>query len=314
MDMPANPRRTIPDGLAFAPWAAADGWALRSFAWPARGATRGSLLFLGGRGDFVEKYLEALRHWHDERWTLAGFDWRGQGGSGRLLADRGVCHLESFDPLLDDLELFVADWRARTPGPHVIVAHSMGAHLTLRLLAERSAGVDGAVLLAPMVAIEAKGLPNAAVRALAGAAGALGLGQRRIWDKDIGNYGGRMTSCRERMEDKIWWKTIQPETASGSPSWGWLHAAARSIADMQRALPRLPADLPLLMLASEDDPVIDVRALKRVARGLPQARLALFPGRSHELLREADLVRLQVLATIDGFLIPAGSSVSERGS
>lgn len=305
MDMPANPRRTIPDGLAFASWAAADGWALRSFAWPVRGKTRGSLLFLGGRGDFVEKYLEALRHWHGERWTLAGFDWRGQGGSGRLLADREVSHLESFDPLLDDLEDYVADWTARTPGPHIIVAHSMGAHLTLRLLAERGVRVDGAVLLAPMVAIEAKGLPNMAVRALAGTAGALGFGQRRIWDKDIGDYGGRMTSCRERMEDKIWWKTTQPETASGSPSWGWLHAASRSIADLQRALPRLPADLPLLMLASEDDPVIEVRALKRMARRLPQARLALFPGRSHELLREADQVRLQVLATIDGFLIPA---------
>lgn len=288
--------------MTFETWTAADGWALRSFAWPAPDNCKGSLLFLGGRGDFVEKYLEALHHWHGAGWHLAGFDWRGQGGSGRLLADRNVCHLESFDPLLADLAQFLADWRARTPGPHAIVAHSMGAHLTLRLLAERGAAIDAAALLAPMVGIAAKGLPNGAIRALAGAAAAIGLGQRRIWDKDIGNHGGRMTSCPERVADKSWWKAMQPETASGAPSWGWLRAATRSIHDLQRRLPRLPVDVPILMLASQSDPVIDVRALGRMAALMPQTQLALFPGRSHELLREADARRQAVLAAIDVFL------------
>lgn len=297
-----NPRRAIPAGMTFSPWLAPDGWTLRSFAWPAPADPRGSLLFLGGRGDFVEKYLEALRHWHGRGWSLAGFDWRGQGGSGRLLADRRVCHLDSFDPLLDDLDAFVADWRARTPAPHVIVAHSMGAHLTLRLLAERGARPDAAVLLAPMVGIAAKGLPNAMVRTIAGAAVMAGLGQRRIWDRDIGNHGGRMTTCPDRLADKLWWKAVQPETASGAPSWGWLGAASRSIGAMRSALDRLPGEVPLLILASASDPVIDVRALRRIAAGLPQADLRPFPGRSHELLREADERRLAVLSAIDAFL------------
>ncbi|MDQ8755339.1 alpha/beta hydrolase [Sphingosinicella sp. LHD-64] len=300
-----HPRRSIPTDMTFAPWIAPDGWPLRSFAWPAQDRTRGSLLFLAGRGDFVEKYLEALRHWHEGGWHLAGFDWRGQGGSGRLLVDRAVCHLDSFDPPLDDLDAFVADWKGRTPAPHVIVAHSMGAHLTLRLLAERHAQVDAAALMAPMVAIAARGLPNAAVRALSGTAVAAGLGRRRIWGKDIGNYGGRMTSCPDRLEDKLWWKAVQPETASGAPSWGWLCAAAHSIARMQRVLPQLPNHVPLLILASELDPVIDVAALKRIAARLPQSALRLFPGRSHELLREADARRLEVFAAIDSFL-PGG--------
>lgn len=297
-----NPRRSIPAGLSFAPWIAPDGWSLRRFAWPAETGGRGSLLFLTGRGDFVEKYLEALRHWHAGGWDLAGFDWRGQGGSGRLLADPGVCHLDSFDPLLDDLDAFAAEWRARTPAPHIVVAHSMGAHLTLRLLAERQVRLDAAALLAPMVAIGAKGLPNGAVRAMARAAAAAGLSRRRIWNRDIGNYGGRMTTCPERLQDKLWWKAIQPDTASGAPSWGWLGAASRSIARLQQTARQLPAEVPLLILASERDPVIDVCALETVAAGLPQADLRLLPGRSHELLREADERRLAVLSAIDAFL------------
>jgi lysophospholipase len=292
-------RRAIPESMAFSHWRAKDGWLLRRFDWPAEGAARGSLLFLGGRGDFVEKYLEALHHWHGSGWTLAGFDWRGQGGSGRLLADPLICHLDSFDPLLDDLAAFVAAWRGESPAPHVVVAHSMGAHLTLRLLGERGGRIDAAVLLAPMIGL--RGAPAAMIRALGAVAIALGRGRRRIWEGDIGNIGGRMTTSSERTEDKLWWKAHRPEIASGAPSWGWLGAASRSVLAARRGLGRLPADVPLLMLSSDDDPVIDVTAIRRLAARLPQATLRLFAGRSHELLREADATRLRVLDAIDAF-------------
>lgn len=292
-------RRAIPDGMGFGTWRARDGWTLRRFDWPAEGAARGSLLFLGGRGDFTEKYLEALAHWHEGGWSLAGFDWRGQGGSGRYLADPLICHIPDFDPLLADLEAFVAGWTSATPAPHVIVAHSMGAQLTLRLLAARSGLVARAVLLAPMIGI--RPLPAPIARAVAGAASLSGRGERRIWERDLGNYGGRMTSCPDRQADKIWWKAAQPDIASGAPSWGWLKAACASIATLP--LRRLAGiETPLLMLASKRDPVIDVAALRRAAALLPNARLRLFDGKGHELLREADRVRLPVLAAIDAFL------------
>lgn len=297
-------RRAIPQGMGFEGWRARDGWRLRRFAWPADGGARGSLLFLGGRGDFVEKYLEALAHWHGRAWALAGFDWRGQGGSGRYLADPLICHIPDFDPLVGDLETFVEGWKAETPGPHMIVAHSMGAQLTLRLLARRPDLVDGAVLLAPMVGI--RPLPAPVARAAANMAILAGRHERRIWERDLGNVGGRMTSCPDRQEDKLWWKAAQPDIASGAPSWGWLKAACASIAALPaRDLTAIVT--PLLMLASKRDPVIDIRALRRTADRLPRAELRLFEGKGHELLREADGVRLPVLAAIDTFLEQSGA-------
>jgi len=296
-------RRVVPPRMIFSDWRAADGWTLRRFDWPAKGEARGSLLFLGGRGDFVEKYLEALHHWHGQGWSLAGFDWRGQGGSGRMLDDPLICHLDSFDPLLGDLEEFVAAWQAEAPAPHVIAAHSMGAHLTLRLIAERGKRIDAAVLLAPMIGL--KSAPAGFIRMLGAGAIAAGRGRRRIWEGDIGNVGGRMTTSPERTEDKLWWKAQRPGIASGAPSWGWLNAAARSIVAARAGLKRLPGDVPLLMLASAQDPVIDIGAVRRLAARLPQAQFRLYPGRSHELLREADGVRLEVLARIDRFVSAA---------
>ena len=102
--------------------AAADGLAAKG-----RKKARGSLIFANGRGDFIEKYLEAYAHWHGRGWNVTAFDWRGQGGS------RGAGFgYESFDLLIDDLAALLADWREGNPGPHVAIGHSMGGHLLLR--------------------------------------------------------------------------------------------------------------------------------------------------------------------------------------
>lgn len=297
-------RRAIPSGMRFSQWKAADGWSLRRFDWPVDSA-QGSLLFLGGRGDFAEKYLEALAHWHGRGWSVAGFDWRGQGGSGRFLADPLICHIPDFDLLLADLRTLVEQWRDATPGPHVIVAHSMGAHLALRMMADRAVALDRLVLCAPMIGISAGPLPGSVAGLAARAAVMAGLGERPIWRGDIGNVGGRMTSCPDRQQDKLWWKAATPEIASGPPSWGWLAAAGASIRRLPRSrLARIAC--PTLMLASRRDPVIDLAAARRAAAAMPAARLLLFEGTGHELLREADGVRLAVLAAIDGFLAADG--------
>ena len=57
-------RRAIPTDAVEAFWYAEDGWPIRRIDWPLpAGGARGSILFLPGRGDFYEKYLETLDHW-----------------------------------------------------------------------------------------------------------------------------------------------------------------------------------------------------------------------------------------------------------
>lgn len=296
----ANPRRRIPGGMTFGDWVAADGWKLRRFDWPQRDTPRGKLLFLGGRGDFIEKYLEAFAHWHDRGWSLTGFDWRGQGGSGRLLADRATCHLDDFDPLLADLRDFVTDWRGED-GPHVVVAHSMGGHLALRLLAENPRAFDAAALASPMLGIKVKNLPGRPLHLAAQAACLIGLAERSIWRRDPGNIPGRMTSCPDRIADKMWWKANHPEIASGSPSWGWTRAAFASI-DRLNASDLEQADTPVLLLGSHLDPIVRIDAITAMSRRLPNAQLEIYADGGHELLREADTMRLLVLNRIDEFL------------
>lgn len=300
-------RRTLPEGMTFAGWRAPDGWTHRRFDWPAAARPRGSLLFQAGRADFAEKYLESLGHWHARGWGVAGFDWRGQGGSGRLLPDAATGHLPSLDPLVDDLAAFVAEWRDRTPGPHVLVGNSMGGHIVLRLLAERPVVVDAAVLVVPMLGLNSAWLPDRLAHGVARLACRLGLAERRAWEQGDDPVRARalqrrLTHCLERHADSGWWKDRQPALGLGPPSWGWLAAAYASIARLRATGVLERVRTPLLLLGAGRDRLVRADAIRAAARRLPDVELVMAANAAHELLREIDAMRLPVMAAIDGFL------------
>lgn len=303
-------RRTVPATMRIAPWPAPDGWPLRRFDWPAldHGAPRGSALFVGGRGDFIEKYLESLYHLHGRGWALSGFDWRGQGGSGRFLADRTIGHTPDFAPLIDDAAAFVAEWIAETPGPHVLIGHSMGGHLLLRLLAERTVAADAAILVAPMLGLATAPMPYWLARLVARTACRIGLGERPAWSEgerpELSDARRRrnLTHCPDRYADEAWWRSASPENMVGPPTWGWLAAATRSIDSLNEPGVLERVRMPLLLLATPRDRLVSSAAIERAARRLPQATLRLFADGAHELLRESDPVRLAVFSAMDDFL------------
>jgi len=306
MKATATDRRAIPARARISLWTAADGWELRRLdhAQPDGVPPRGSLIFAGGRGDFIEKYLEPLGHWHARGWNVTSFDWRGQGGSrGSIVGG----NFTNFDPLVGDCADLLEAWSAETPGPHVAIGHSMGGHLLLRAIAERQTRLDAAVLVAPMLGINtgrtAPRLLRCAVRLIA----ALGGRDRRSWkETSPGSTTGRirrstLTSCKERYGDELWWKEREPGFHLGAPSWGWLEGAFRSTARHTREALR-GAGTPILILATPRDRLVSPAAILRAADLLPHAELAIFNTAAHEILRERDEIRLEALARIDAFL------------
>ena len=304
--MMAVDRRVIPAGATIKTWAAPDGWPLRTLEWPQPdpATARGSLIFAGGRGDFIEKYLEPLGHWHGRGWNVTSLDWRGQGGSrGSIVGG----HLESFDPLVADGAALIRRWLDRHPGPHVALAHSMGGHLLLRIIAEHRPPLAAAVLVAPMIRINARPIPHTVGRRISALLARLGLGRRQAWKDNErphlpgANRQAYLTTCADRYADELWWTEREPGYALGPPTWGWLDAAYRSIDGL--TLERMTeVKLPILILGTERDRLVSPNAIRRAAQALPKAELHMYPEAAHELLRESDPVRLDALAAIDAFL------------
>lgn len=302
-------RRTIPPGASESRWQAADGQLIRRIDWPADQQARGSILFLPGRGDFYEKYLETLDHWHKQGWNVTASDWRGQGESGRLGTDQVTGHIGDFAIWVDDLATLWHQWTVTIPGPHVVAGHSMGGHLILRAVAEHRIDPAGAILCAPMLGFNARRAPSAVMHGLAKLMTLLGDPRRPAWkwnEKPGVVPAGRLallTHDADRYADELWWREARPGLVMGPGSWGWVERAYASMRGLFRRGRLESVTVPTLILATDNDKLVGFDAIAAAAARLPQVELVNFGKASHhEILREADAVRDQALALCDAFL------------
>ena len=299
--------RIHPDGAVFSEWTAPDGMKLRRMHWPvkARAKRRGSLFFINGRSDFIEKYLEVYADFRTSGWDVTTFDWRGQGGSRGPGEERLDA---SFDPFVEDLAALLADWRQATPGPHVAMGHSMGGHLLLRTIIDRKPALDAAILTAPMLNVNSAPIPLGLAPDIADTMYWLGLGKLPMWKVPPamrapgGQRNRNLTHSRERYEDELFWWDVRPEFNTGAPSFGWMRAAFRS-----RDATFTPAKLgqvalPILIIGAEKDRLVSAAAIREAAALLPHAELEMMPDAAHEILRDSDEIRARAYARIDAFL------------
>jgi lysophospholipase len=306
----ANPRRALPRDAVLDEWHAADGFALRRLTWAPEGASRGALLFAGGRGDFIEKYLEAYTWWRGQGWTVTTFDWRGQG---RSRGDIRLGNYATFRGLIEDFAGLLADWHAASPaGPHVAIGHSMGGHLLLRALVEKAPPLNAAVLVAPMIRVNSYPMPAWLAPQIAEAMCLAGWRDETVWKLDpahsrLGGVRNRnLTSSAERYADELFWWDDEPEMNLGPPSWGWLRAAYRSAAKTFTPERLAAVTLPILFVATEHDRLVSDDAIRDAAEALPNARIEWVNEAGHEILRESDPIRLDALRRIDAFLAGIG--------
>lgn len=301
-----------------------DGTVLRLSRWqveagmPSRAAT---ILLLPGRAESVEKYADLAKVLAANGFGVVAMDWRGQGGSSRPVPNKLMGHVENFNLYLDDLAaalpVLLAD--AGT-APVAVLGHSMGGHILLRFVVERPHPFRAIVACAPMMGIRNGPLPEWLVLGLASLAVRLGF-SRRFAPGQV-NWvasprpvfdGNPLTGDRERFEAAHQIFVDQPDLALGGASWGWLHAALRSIRSFFADERLGSITLPILVLSGREDKVVRTDRHDLAAAYLSNATLVPVPGGRHELLMESDDIRNPVIVTILRFLSDQGCPPAQMG-
>ena len=303
-------RHSLPPGATLAMRAMRDGWPVRTISWPGSDPTKGSILLMSGRGDFIEKYAETIHDLVDAGWGVATFDWRGQGLSGRLGDAPEKGHADSFDPWLADLDELTGWFHTALPGPWFGMAHSMGGHLLLRRLADGGGGFARVVLLSPMLGMLAPPVGPVIARIMAGFMVMTGRGGDyvrgggpRIKAAPGSDRQLLLTSDPDRYADEAWWAEREPGLSMGSATYGWLAAAFASLVRLFAGLGQVIT--PVLIMTPGDDRLVDNAATRSAQRVISGSVLVEVPGAGHELLREASDIRAQVLARATAFLMQA---------
>ncbi len=286
-------------------------WAYRSV--PST-VSRGAVVLLNGRTEYLEKYAETAADLHRRGWAVYSMDWRGQGLSDRLTANRLKGHVGRFRDYLDDLAKFVD--LVQTHGakrPLILLGHSMGGHIGLRFLREFRHPFACAVLTSPMIDIELPAVPRSLLRGYIRAMVRLGFGKAFIpggtayAHKDRVFADNPLTSDPERFERRLADIAADPRLAVGGVTYGWLDAAFNSINRvMASGFPRGLA-LPLLIVRASEDRIVSRQAQEDFCRQAPECRRVEVPGARHELLVESDACRRVFWQAFDSFTAGRGN-------
>ena len=257
---------------------------------------RGSVILLNGRKEFMEKYAETIRELNHRGFNVYSLDWRGQGLSSRMLANRHKGFIKNYKNYLNDLNLFISKIvKPEAATPLIILSHSMGGHIALRFMHEHPELVDKAVLVSPMIDILTSPLPRWLVRLVAW--GAIKADLDHAYIIGSGDYtvekfkDNRLTSDPKRFMDEHKAIVGNPGLALGSPTYGWLSATFESIDILTEPDFAKKITTPILIASAGRDRVVSNKAQKTICSLLPNCRFTEITGARHEILKETDAVR-----------------------
>lgn len=120
------------------------------------------LIIAPGRSESYLKYQEVAFDLAQLGLNIFIIDHRGQGLSERLQENPHKGYVNEFDDYADDLHTFIGVTKSHcaTEKQPLVLAHSMGGAITVRLLQKYPGSVKSALLASPMIAINKGGLPD----------------------------------------------------------------------------------------------------------------------------------------------------------
>lgn len=301
-EIPENP---LPEGILSGSFAARDGCTIRH-ARVSTSGPNGTAILLQGRNESIEKYFETMADLAACGFDTATLDWRGQGGSDRLLRNPVIGHVRNFGDYVSDLDQFFREVvLPDCKPPYSILAHSMGGLIALLAIPRIANRVRRMVLAAPLIKFN-ETMPQKRISLLANLWTMTGLGSRHLpGTRERGKIrdfaGNQVTSDTTRFHRNLELARTYPELTVAGPSAAWVRAACRAMHHVSEPQFMAANRLPTLFLIAGSDKVVSSGAIVRYARTLRSGHCLTIDGARHELLQEADIFREQALAAFCTF-------------
>lgn len=292
----------------------ADGIHLRAVTVIPQNANKGTVVVLNGRTEYLERYFETFGDLTKRAYAVASFDWRGQGGSQRLLKDSVRGYVNSFTDYDKDLSAVMEKLvQQQCPKPYYALAHSMGGQLLLRALRDRDY-FSRAVMTGPLLGFHYGRWPKWVVPILTfivkycgfGWVYIPGAGPKPVVQNQFA--GNLLMSDKTRWERDVAILEAHPQLGLGGPTYSWLRAAMISMTQLHRWPRKKGPTCPTLIVLAGNDRVVDNREARNFAARAPGFSLTVIEGSEHEILNETNAIRERFWAAFDAFMTPENNS------
>ena len=290
----------------------AKGARLRAAIFAPDAPARGICVLLNGQTEFIEKYFEVIDELRGRGFQVVALDWRGQGGSERLLPETPLKgHIHDFAEYDADLEALMEKMVAPllAPGTRPIaLAHSMGGHILLRYLSRQPERFAAAAFCAPMLMFSTRGQPRWLVDVVTWIMTHTGRAEDFVWgmasrDPLTMTFKDQLvTSDPARFQRGKDFLKTHPQLRLAGPTWGWVAAAWRSITNFAARDFAGRIRTPVLICGAGHDRICVTDDTRRFAGRLPDCRYVEIAGAEHEILMERDDLRRQFWDAFDRFM------------
>lgn len=299
--MPPNPV----SGMVRTP----DGVNLRYARWKTtRPPAKGTIVLLHGRTEYIEKVYETVTDLRNAGFEVMTFDWRGQGGSDRLLSDRKRGHVDNFEQYVTDLhtmidQLVLPDCRA----PHFIMAHSTGGLVALLAAPRIGNSIERMVLTSPLIRFGETSVSQSTMKVVTGILCTLGLGSIHFASKsnpdaETSFARNQLTNDTRRYTRNAEFLAAHGDLAIGGPTASWIYAACQAMDIVDDPDFIASINVPTLLVYAGNDRVVSNKAIEELGFRMRSGRTLMIPGARHEILQERDVYRQQLLAAVNAFV------------
>lgn len=261
---------------------------------------KGIIQIFHGMAEHGKRYERLARYLNKHGFIVFADDHRGHGRTAGDLESIGYIGKDGFNLIVEDEHKISLLLREKYPGlPLFIIAHSFGSFIAQEYIIRYGGEISGVVLCgsAAMDTLKAKAgyVVAALVKKLRGE-------MHKSWLLDylsFGNFNKRVKDSKSRFAwlstDKEEVKKYEEDPFCGTLfTAGFFYYLAQAFLELYKKerLFNIPPDLPIFIIAGEDDPVGEYGELvKRLYKiyletGCQNVKLKLYPEKRHELFNE----------------------------
>ena len=263
------------------------------------------IVLLQGRGGVVEQFDAFIEKLTEQGYDVWSFDWRGQGLSTRLMGQKG--YIDTYDSYLEDLDHFLNHivCTNEDSSPVVVIAHSMGCHITLRYCAQHPGKIAAALLLAPMLDIYKGILPHRAIFHVFKALCYLGFEkhyypQNKDYNVAFISFINNVFTRNAALFTEIRHMFINhPEFITGGVTFGWIRSTLESISILLRPDYLKKITIPIHIMEAGNDRIVNNIDLSRVCSIMDHCSFEIVPEAGHQLLAELPEVQERIMTVLN---------------
>lgn len=276
---------------------------LHTVVWEPEGKPRAILQISHGMIEHIERYDDFAGYLNSNGIAVVGNDHLGHGKTAGSPDDYGYFGADASVTVVSDLFKVTgyAKERFGSDVPYFLLGHSMGSFMARRYLIEHGDALDGAVICGTGYQPPAVLAIASAVTACIGAVKGDRYRPESLKKMAFGPYNKRIPDAKSpnswlsRDDEVVRRYDSDPMCTFSFTADGYrtLFGVLKFI-QKKKNYRRIPKDLPVFMIAGEEDPVGNYgKGVEKVFRaysdiGIKDISLKLYPNDRHEILNEPD--------------------------